>query len=351
METTLMEKETNETLSIINNLILNSDVLFLPIITALRNVEIHFIATIARGSSDHAATFAKYVFETQLEIATASIAPSIHTIYQKNINYKNSLVLGISQSGKSFDLVESMKYAKQNGAVTVSFINENNSPLADQSKFNIPLLAGKEYSVAATKSFIASLVRIIQLAYYLNPQNSINIDCFKVISQRLNEFANDKDEFPIETFKNAKNFLVLGRGYTFPIAMEAALKLKETSGIHAEAFSGAEVMHGPFELINKSFPVIVFLNKDETLPNMLLLIENFLKKEANIFIIGTNEILKENKTLFLNLPVISIGNSIHPIANSILFIHKFYKFSALFAKSLGRNPDTPKNLNKVTSTL
>ena len=181
MQTTLMEKETNETFSIINNLILNSDEVFSPLIAALKKADLHFIATIARGSSDHAATFAKYVFETQLGITTTSIAPSIHTIYQKNLNYKNSLVIGISQSGKSFNLVESMKYAKQNGAITVSFINENNSPLADYCKFNISLLAGKEYSLAATKSFIANLVRIIQLAYYLKPEISKNMDFLNMI--------------------------------------------------------------------------------------------------------------------------------------------------------------------------
>lgn len=351
MQLTLMEKETNETLPIIENLLSNPDQFFSPLITELKNSNIYFIATLARGSSDHAATFAKYVFESQLGIVTSSIAPSVHSIYQKDINYKNSLVIAISQSGKSFDLVESMKYAKQNGAITVSFINENKTPLAEASNFNIPLLAGKEHSVAATKSFIASLLRIIQLACYLNPRMSEHINSLTIVKQRLQHYISEIDNFPIELFKNAKSFLVLGRGYTFPIAMEAALKLKETACVHAEAFSGAEVMHGPFELIGKHFPVIIFLNNDETLPSMLKLVENLVKKEVNLFVFTTKEILEEKNYLLSILPNISIGSSINPIVNCILFIHKFYKFSALFAKSLGRNPDTPKNLNKVTNTL
>lgn len=346
-----MELEANESANVIENILQNSTAPFHEIRQHFQNIPLNFIATIARGSSDHAALFAKYAFENYLGIFTSSVAPSIHTIYKININYKNAIILGISQSGKSHDLIESMKYARRNGAVTVSFVNESDSPLAEQSEYNIPLLAGKETAIAATKSFIASISRIIQFVSFFNSNFSTLNNELLAVANRIKEIQNVEENYPFHNFDKEKSILILGRGFTFPIAMEAALKIKETCGIHAEAFSAAEVLHGPFELVQKEFPVILFLNNDETLQNMLNLIETLKTKQAKLYIFTTTEIYQQHKKILENIPINNIGNSYTALLNNILFIYKFYKFSASFSRYLGRNPDTPDNLNKVTKTL
>lgn len=351
MPQTMMEREAEESALVIEQMVQDSIEIFHAIKQRLQNTSIHFIATLARGSSDHAALFAKYAFERYLQVFTASIAPSLHTLYQAQINYKNSIVLAISQSGQSPDLVASMNYARQNGALTVSLINQPLSPLAAQCEINIPLLAGNETAVAATKSFIASIARIIQLVAFFNPQQIEFNSELLTVAKRIQAFQTQEQHYPCLEFKSVKSILILGRGFTFPIAMEAALKLKETCGIHAEAYSAAEVLHGPVELVQPMFPIILFLNRDETLPSLLSLIAKLRAKQAKLYIFTTAEIIAEQAELFAHTHLNNIGTALTPLANNILFIYQFYKFAAQFAKEIGRNPDAPTSLNKVTSTI
>ena len=345
-----MEKETEESASIIENQQKSVVNVFQEITKRLLENPPHFVATLARGSSDHASFFAKYAIETQLGIMTASITPSIHTIYKTNLNYKNSLVIAISQSGKSKDLIESLVSAKKNGAVTLSFVNDANSELAKESEYFIPLLANTEKSVAATKSFIASLSRIIQFVSYWKNNSLLNLQILNTAKQLSFRFQNHQNEFT-EKLMLDKSIFIIGRGYSFPIALESALKLKETCGLHAEAFSGAEILHGPFELIQSNFPILVYLSQDETLNGMLNLIDTLKNKNAKLFIITTNEIATIHHEKLFHCVVVSAGNSVSPLCDSILFIYHFYKLTIQLAQKLGRNPDTPKNLNKVTSTI
>lgn len=313
----------------------------------------NFAATIARGSSDHAATFAKYAIETNLGLITASLSPSIHTLYKAQVNYKDSLVIGISQSGKSDDLVECMSHARKNGAITLSFVNEENSPLANESEYFIPLLAEKEISVAATKSFIASLARIIQLIAYWNNSSELKNNLITLPSL-LKESNNNSSAFSlgINSLKEEQSILVVGRGYSFPIALESALKFKETCGLHAEAFSGAEILHGPFELVKKDFPIFVYLQNDESLPSMLQLIEKIKTKKAKLFVMGASNLLSSHTNNILqNTILFPTANSLHPLCDMLALISTFYSFAAQLAKARGRNPDTPQNLNKVTRTI
>ena len=346
-----MEMECLESPSIIlQQQISNLDVIS-EITNRLRKFPPHFVGTIARGSSDQAAHFAKYAIETQLGIITTSIAPSIHTLYKSNLNYKNTFVIGISQSGKSNDLIECMSFARKNGAITLSFINEKNSPLEKESQYFIPLLAGKENSGAATKSFTASLTRIIQFICYWNNDNKLK-ECLLKLPNIL-EKSNDLNfKLALNELKNTKNMLVIGRGLNFPIALEAALKLKETCGIHAEAFSGAEILHGPFELIKKNFPVLVFLQNDETLESLVKLIEKLQKLNAKIIVISSQNILNDKKNKILNKTIhISTNECLTPLCDSVSLIYKFYPFVAALSRQKNKNPDTPLNLKKVTKTI
>ena len=345
-----MQKETEESASIIKNQQIDSVEILNEVTNRLQKIPPNFVATLARGSSDHAASFSKYAIETHLGIMTASIAPSVHTIYKSNIIYKNSFVIGISQSGKSSDLVESMAFARKSGAITLAFVNDKNSPLEQASEYCIPLLANKEQSVAATKSFIASLSRIIQLISYWKKDSNLNKQLLNTSDQLLNFNENEMNLF-VENLLNEKSILVIGRGHSFPIALESALKLKETCGLHAEAFSGAEILHGPFELIQKNYPILLYLSNDETLDSMLKLIETLQNKNAKIFIITTNEIALKYEKNLSNTYIFKTANSINSLCDNILSIYHFYKLAAFLSQKLGRNPDLPKNLNKVTDTI
>jgi glutamine---fructose-6-phosphate transaminase (isomerizing) len=311
----------------------------------------YFVGTIARGSSDHAAYFAKYAIETQMGIITTSISPSVHTVYKSKLSYKNSFVIGISQSGKSDDLLECMAVARKNGAITLAFVNENNSPLEKESEYCIPLLAGKENSVAATKSFIASLSRIIQFVAHW----SGNIDLKNHLTNLPSLITNNSFShfnLALNELKNEKSILVIGRGFAFPIALESALKFKETCGLHAEAFSGAEILHGPFELVHKNFPVLVYLQNDKTMPGMLKFIENLQQKEAKVIVFAAQNILNSIHSTILNkILTISTNESLDPLCDVISLIHRFYSFAASLSIATGRNPDHPLNLNKVTRTV
>lgn len=344
----LMERETEESHVIILNQQNDSINILNDLTERLLKYPPHFVGTVARGSSDHAAYFAKYAIETQIQIVTASISPSIHSIYKSNLNYKNSLILGISQSGKSTDLIESIKYARKNGAITLSFINEPSSPLAEVSEYCIPLLAEKEHSIAATKSFIASLARIIQLVAHWSKNKNLTIQLNELPSLLLNK--NHHSQKIIKLLKNESNIFVIGRGFGFPIALETALKLKETCGIHAEAFSGAEVFHGPVELLYKNYPVIVFLQNDETLPSMIQLINKLNKLKTKVILI-TSQIILDKYSFSNKILIITTNYSASPLCNSILSLHCLYPIIAELAKAKKRNPDVPNNLNKVTNTI
>ncbi|WP_338637177.1 SIS domain-containing protein [Spirobacillus cienkowskii] len=351
--TSFMENEVAESPKIIKRQLQNSVTILKEISKRLQLNPPSFVATIARGSSDHAALFAKYAIESQLGIVTTTIAPSIHTIYKTKINYKNSLVIGISQSGKSPDLVESMAYAKKSGALTVALINENNSPLEKECEYCIPLLAQKERSIAATKSFIASITRIIQFIAYWNCDNKLKEDLIALPDILANQTLN-YNKSNLNHLYTASHILVVGRGFTFPLALESALKLKETCGLHAEAFSSAEILHGPIELIKENFPTLIYVNNDATFTSIAKLIELLIQKKSIITIIGSKKIIQDFK-LPKNKNIIKIAtnnsNKLGPICNSVPLIYCFYPLVAQLAKLKGKNPDKPTNLNKTTITV
>ncbi len=181
----------------------------------------NFIVTVGRGSSGHAASFAKYVFETQMGLVTASAAPSIETLYHTPLLLGKALVIGFSQSGQSQDLCEVVTAARKAGALTIAFVNKINSPLAQIAHMAIPLCAGEEVAVAATKSFIATLVAILSFVGYWKEDG----DLLEKL-RRLPEYFIDNDAGQphwshfIHDLAKRTNIFILGRGFTFPIAMK-----------------------------------------------------------------------------------------------------------------------------------
>ncbi|WP_339067369.1 SIS domain-containing protein [Teredinibacter turnerae] len=300
------------------------------------------LVTMARGSSDHAATYAKYLAETRLGLLTSSAAPSVSSVYHAKQNLEKTLYLAISQSGKSPDLLAGVETAKQSGALTVALVNVEDSPLAAMADIVLPLHAGAEKSVAATKSYIATLAGILNLiATYTNDTELLNARD-QLPAQLARAWANDWTAAGVDALREARNLFVIGRGYGFGVAQEAALKFKETCGLHAEAFSAAEVKHGPMAIVNAGFPVLVFAQQDETRSGTDALVSDFVARDARVLYAA------ENAPSGQTLPVVE---GAHAATAPILQVQSFYRLANALSVARGYNPDTPPHLNKVTETL
>ncbi|MDO8955188.1 MAG: SIS domain-containing protein [Gammaproteobacteria bacterium] len=342
----IMEQEARQAPKIIANQLQANYAILTDLCRRLKKSEPGFAVTVARGSSDHAANFAKYLFESQLNLVTASAAPSVTTLYKSQLKLKNSLVMGFSQSGQSPDVCEMMEMARKQGAITVAMVNHENSPLAQAAEYVIPLLAGEEVAVAATKSYLASLAGIVNLVAIYKEDAALKVALAQL--PELLEQALSCDWTPaLEALKPVSDSLIVARGYGFPIAQEAALKLKETCALHAEAFSSAEIMHGPLALIGANFPVMLFAQEDESLPGILELSHSMTE-------LGGHTILALPKNIECTTAskvLIDLPPSLHPLLDPLMTIQAFYPMAAKLSQARGLNPDHPQNLSKVTKTL
>jgi glucosamine--fructose-6-phosphate aminotransferase (isomerizing) len=310
----------------------------------LRALAPRAVVTLARGSSDHAATFAKYLIETRAGILTSSAAPSLSSVYEAKQDLRGVLFLTISQSGGSPDLLAAASSAKANGAYVVALCNSPQSPLSRMAHFAVDLHAGKEQSVAATKSFIASLSAIIHLVGSWSEDRELLQALEQAPAQLAAAWMLDwGSALPI--LRSAVNLFVVGRGYGLAAAQEAALKLKETCGLHAEAFSAAEVRHGPMALVNKGFPVLAFSQSDETRADIEAMCNDFVRRNASVMIAGTSV------TGAIALPTVVMPTPTHAVIEPLLMIQSFYKLVTVLAPARGLDPDQPPHLRKVTETM
>lgn len=296
-----------------------------------------FVVTCARGSSDHAATYAKYLFETRLGLVTASASPSVGSVYEARQQLQGALYLVISQSGKSPDLLRNAEAAKAAGARVVALVNVEDSPLAQLADTVIPLGAGAERSVAATKSYLASLAAILQLCAYWRDDPTL-IAALDALPAALTQAWQCDWSALTEGLVDAHNLFVVGRGPGLAAAQEAALKFKETCGLHAEGYSSAEVKHGPMALVGRDFPVLAFAQPDETGAGTRALADEFAARGARVWLAGEGG----------DLPVAAAP---HPLCAPLLTVQSFYRAINALALRRGHNPDLPPHLNKVTETV
>jgi glucosamine--fructose-6-phosphate aminotransferase (isomerizing) len=308
---------------------------------ALRALDPAFLTTVARGSSDHAAAFLKYAVELAAGRPVASLGPSIASIYRAKLKLDNSASISISQSGKSPDIVAMAKAARDGGALTIAITNTPGSPLAAASHHAIDIRAGAEKSVAATKTFVASAVAgLAILGHWLGDKALL-----AALGELPRHFAKaiDCDWMEVAGALARHNSLfILGRGPSAAIANEAALKFKETCGMHAEAYSAAEVMHGPMALVDKGFPVLALAARDKSEPSMADAAGTLADKGGAVFITS------DRKTKAAHLSFAATG---HPLTDPLALIVSFYAFVEAFARHRGLNPDEPRHLRKVTETL
>jgi glutamine---fructose-6-phosphate transaminase (isomerizing) len=306
----------------------------------LRTLNPRVVATCARGSSDHAATFAKYLIETRASVLTASLAPSIASIYRTETMLRDALVLLISQSGASPDLLATAESAKRAGAFVLAIVNAENSPLAAIAHETLPLSAGEERSVAATKSFLASLSALIGLVAHWTEDSDL-IAAHAASPDLLQKAWTLDWSAATPTLAQASSLYVIARGLGFGAAGEAALKLKETSGVHAEAYSAAEARHGPMALVSPGFPLLLFAQDDVAGASVADFAADAAARGAQAFIAGAGA------AGATQLPTVGAHVALQPM----LMIQSFYRLAHDVAVARGRNPDAPPHLTKVTETL
>ena len=299
------------------------------------------IVTCARGSSDHAAAYAKYVFETRLGVVTASASPSVSSIYDAPLNLEDALFVAVSQSGKSPDLLRSAEAARAAGAQVLALVNVEDSPLARMADTVVPLRAGPERSVAATKSYLATLSAVLQLTAYWSGEEALHAALDRLPGD-LREGWGAVWSALGDGLRHVHNLFVVGRGYGFGAALEAALKFKETCGLHAEAFSAAEVRHGPMALVGAGFPVLVFAQDDGTLENTLGLAAEFRARHARVWVAAPGASGPDALPLPAGVPAITAP---------LLAVQSFYRAASALSLARGYDPDVPPHLRKVTETL
>ncbi|EHS51341.1 sugar isomerase (SIS) [Rhizobium sp. PDO1-076] len=307
---------------------------------ALRQKDPSVVVTIARGSSDHAAYFLKYAIELQLGLPVASLGPSLASIYEAPMKLKNAAAFAVSQSGASPDIVAMMRGARLGGATTISLVNTLPSPLGDAATIAVDIKAGPEIAVAATKSFVNSIVAGLAIIAGWSEDKELE----SAVS-RLPEHFSQALELDwsalIEPLTNADSLYMLGRGPALAIAAEAALKCKETCELHAEAYSSAEVLHGPVSIVGKNFPVVGFAARDKAEASIAQTMSNLASNNAACFITS-------DKTDCANrLPFIETG---HPLTDALMLIVPYYGMVESLSRARGFNPDKPVALKKVTQT-
>jgi glucosamine--fructose-6-phosphate aminotransferase (isomerizing) len=297
------------------------------------------MVTIGRGSSGHAATYARYLVETRLGVLTSSLSPSVFSVFKAQLSLRNMLCLVISQSGRSPDLLAAARAARDSGAVVVALVNDPESPLAEIASIVLPQGAGPEKSAAATKSFITSLSAIAQMVALWSGDEALQSALPNLPSALAQAWQEDWSPCR-RMLRSADHLFTVGRGLHLAIAQEAAHKLKETCLIHAEAFSSAEVLHGPNELAGEGFPVLVFRSEDASDASAQQAARVLGAQGAMVTIAGGGDPG--------SLPV---PRAPHPALAPILQIQAFYRMADALACERGHNPDQPRYVQKVTHTL
>jgi glutamine---fructose-6-phosphate transaminase (isomerizing) len=337
----IMRDEINEIPALAAHLIDKSGPAVAEIANEIRIINPSFIATIARGSSDHVAGFLKYAIELESGLPVASLGPSIASLYEHQMRLDHSATIAISQSGKSPDIISMLANARRGGSLTVALTNVISSPIVAQSNLALDILAGPEISVAATKSFVNSAIAgLLILAHWT--ENAQLRAALERLPQALSH-AIDCDWTPLCNALAGHNSLyILGRGPTFPIAAEAALKCKETCNLHAEAYSAAEVMHGPVSIVSNGFPVLVLAARDKAQESLIAVCDQLVGQGANVFVTS-------------NLPTkataLPFASTEHGLTDALVQIVSFYGFAEMLSRHRGLDPDRPKFLRKVTETI
>ena len=354
---TLMWKEINETPRIFGEIQEANASVMADLVKAIKASNAKNFVAAARGTSDHALIYFKYVLEVNSEYTVGLSAPSVVTLYKGKINYANSIVIGCSQSGKAADVLEVIRKGNEQGAITIAVTNDKTSPMAKEAKYHLYCNAGLESSVAATKTFSSQLYLLLWLAAELS-ENKEDLLHLKNLRQEIEKVIPQIDVATTkyaDKFKDMKSGFVLSRGVTYPIALEATLKLQETCYIQMKGYAGSDFYHGPMAMVNESTPVITYCAENQGDAEMKTLvradqikcIEKMLSLKAPVLLV-TNDVLLTGKFAKCNDALLnfSVPEEVCMFAFALFAQMLACKISC----AIGNNPDAPRALNKVTIT-
>ena len=338
---TQMRREVLEIPAAVDRLLSNRSKDVCAAADALRERDPAFMISVARGSSDHVATYLKYASELLTGTPIASVGPSIASVYKRKLKLAGSACLSVSQSGKSPDIVEMARMARDTGALSIAMTNDPGSPLASVSDHTLYLDAGPELSVAATKTFVNSAVIGIWLLAEWAMDDALRRAIFELPKQLEQAVRQDWSDAKA-ALKGRNSIFCLGRGPAYAISNEAALKFKETCQIHAESYSSAEVLHGPVSIVDTGFPVLALTAGDLAEQALTGVADEIAAKGAHVF--ATSPLVKTAKAL-------PITRTDHPLTDPISLIASFYAMVEQVAVARGINPDAPRHLKKVTEPV
>jgi len=308
----------------------------------IREFAPRFVILAARGTSDHAALYAKYLIETRLALPAGLASPSATTVYNARPDMRDVLYIAASQSGTSPDVVEAMTAAGECGAMTVAVTNTPESDLARHAQIHLDILAGPERAVAATKTYTAELLSLYLLISFLASDDAPNLDALP--DQAGNVLAlEDSIERIAARYRFADQMVLTARGYNYPTAREGALKLMETSYIVADGFSGADLLHGPMAMIRRGFPVIAIAPPGPGSNALRPVLQRLEEQLADVWVIGDADV--PGAAITLRLPI-DVPEDLSPL----LAIMPLQLFALHLARLRGINPDQPDGLEKVTRT-
>jgi glutamine---fructose-6-phosphate transaminase (isomerizing) len=308
---------------------------------ALREAPPASILTLARGSSDHAAHYLAYLVMARLGQLVTSLPMSLITLHGAKLRTEGLLAIALSQSGQSPDLIEPLRELGARGARTLALVNDATSPLAHAAQWPLPLHAGEELSVAATKSYVAQLVAGARLVATWQDDARLlaGLASLPAALEAALGHADAWCDAALPLLRHAERLYVIGRGTGLAIALEAALKLKEVCGLQAEALSGAELKHGPLALIEPGFPVLIFAPRGPAQASLLALADDLRARGAAVLLAAPGAEAA--------LPLaITADEDLDPIAATL----PFYAMAEALARARGRDPDRPPHLAKVTRT-
>jgi len=310
------------------------------LVARLRRRPPQVVVTCARGSSAHAATYGKHLIERSIGAPVAEAAPNIASVYGRRLNLEGQLFLAISQSGRSDDLIEMALSARSAGALTVAMVNATDGPLTRACEIVLPVGAGPELSVAASKTFVATLSALQRLVAAWTGDTALARAVHGLPERLTAASALDWSE-AVAALSRTSSLVAIGRGPTLAIAREASLKLKETCNLHAEAFSGAEFLHGPVALAAARYPILMLMPTDQAAPGMHQLAADLRRKGAALLATEPGDAAAGR------LPALA---SEHPETDAVCLVQSFYAMLIRLAERLGVDVDRPRHLKKVTRT-
>ena len=355
---TLMWKEISETPDIFAKEKRANNAVMKKLVSKIKAGDATNFVAAARGTSDHALIYFKYVLESNSPYTVGLSAPSVVTMYNGKVDYRNSVVIGCSQSGKAEDVLEVIKRGNMQGAITVAVTNDEDSPMAKEAKYHLYCAAEEEKSVAATKTFSSELFNLLWLAAELS-DNKSQLDDVDVLGDAIKNVFPQIDEITTcfaDKFSWMKSGFVLSRGITYAIALEATLKLQETCYIQMKGYAGSDFYHGPMAMVNDKTPVFIYCAKNTVSEESAALvkadqqkcIDKMLELSAPVIVVTNDEDLADLYGKKANVAYFDFG------FGEEITMFAFALFAQMIACkiscAIGNNPDSPRALNKVTIT-